>query len=86
MSERYNQSAILLLIRCRLQQRVTNGSIFRCEGDRADGRGYRLAPAPLVAVDPVTGEVSLFRTGDTDRPRSGNSTVNSPISGRKEQT
>ena len=28
-------------------------------GASADGRGYRLAPAPLVAVDPVTGEVTL---------------------------
>src|SRR5271167_488471 len=28
-------------------------------GTSADGRGYRLAPAPLVVVDPVTGEVAL---------------------------
>jgi nitrite reductase/ring-hydroxylating ferredoxin subunit len=28
-------------------------------GMSADGRGYRLAPAPLVAVDQVTGEVTL---------------------------
>ena len=28
-------------------------------GMSADGRGYRLAPAPLVVVDPVTGEVTL---------------------------
>lgn len=28
-------------------------------GASADGRGYRLAPPPLVAVDPVTGEVTL---------------------------
>ena len=55
-------------------------------GDSVDGRGYRLAPAPLVTVDPVTGEVSLFPTGEPDRPRSGNSTVKSPISGRKAQT
>ena len=54
-------------------------------GESAEGRGYRLAPAPLVAVDPVTGEVSLLPPGGNDRPRSGNSTVNSPISGRKAQ-
>jgi nitrite reductase/ring-hydroxylating ferredoxin subunit len=28
-------------------------------GMSADGRGYRLAPAPLVTVDPATGEVTL---------------------------
>jgi nitrite reductase/ring-hydroxylating ferredoxin subunit len=28
-------------------------------GMSADGRGYRLAPAPLVAVDPATGEVTF---------------------------
>ena len=28
-------------------------------GASADGRGCRLAPAPHVVVDPVTGEVSL---------------------------
>jgi nitrite reductase/ring-hydroxylating ferredoxin subunit len=28
-------------------------------GASADGRGCRLAPAPRVVVDPVTGEVSL---------------------------
>jgi nitrite reductase/ring-hydroxylating ferredoxin subunit len=30
-------------------------------GDSADGRGYRLAPAPRVAVDPVSSEVILTR-------------------------
>jgi nitrite reductase/ring-hydroxylating ferredoxin subunit len=29
-------------------------------GESADGRGYRLAPAPQVAVDPETDEVSLI--------------------------
>jgi nitrite reductase/ring-hydroxylating ferredoxin subunit len=29
-------------------------------GMSADGRGYRLAPAPLVTVDPATGEVTLY--------------------------
>jgi len=52
-------------------------------GESADGRGYRLAAAPRVAVDPVTGEASLVRCS---RPRSGNSTVNKPISGRNAQT
>jgi nitrite reductase/ring-hydroxylating ferredoxin subunit len=28
-------------------------------GHSADGRGYQLAPAPQVAVDPVTSEVIL---------------------------
>jgi len=55
-------------------------------GDSADGRGYRPAPAPLVAVDALTDDVMLLPTPETDRPRSGSSTVNSPISGRKEQT
>lgn len=55
-------------------------------GKSADGRGYRLAPAPLVAVDPVTGEVSLLSAAESGRPRSGSSTVKSPISGRKAQT
>ena len=51
-------------------------------GESADGRGYRLAPAPRVAVDPVTGEASLVPCG---RPIFGNSTVNKPSSGRKAQ-
>jgi nitrite reductase/ring-hydroxylating ferredoxin subunit len=51
-------------------------------GESTDGRGYRLAPAPRVAVDPVTGEASLVPCG---RPILGNSTVNSPSSGRKAQ-
>jgi nitrite reductase/ring-hydroxylating ferredoxin subunit len=52
-------------------------------GESVDGRGYRLAAAPCVAVDPVTGEASLIRRS---RPRSGKSTVNKPSSGRKAQT
>ena len=83
---RYNQSATLLQIRCRLQQIVIIGSIFRCGGESADGRGYRLAPAPLITVDPITGGARLFPAGENGRPRSGNSAVNSPISGRKAQT
>ena len=51
-------------------------------GESADGRGYRLAPAPRVAVDPVHGEASLVPCG---RPILGNSTVNKPSSGRKAQ-
>ena len=42
----------------------------------------RLAPASRVATDPVTGEASLVPCG---RPILGNSTVNSPSSGRKAQ-
>jgi len=52
-------------------------------GESADGRRYRLAPAPRVAVDPATGEASLIRCS---RPRSGSSTVNKPSSGRNAQT
>jgi len=52
-------------------------------GESADGRGYRLATAPRVAVDPVTGEASLVRCS---RPRSGKKTVNKPRSGKKAQT
>jgi hypothetical protein len=51
-------------------------------GESADGRGYRLAPAPRVAAGPVTGEASLVPFG---RPILGNSTVNRPSSGRKAQ-
>lgn len=51
-------------------------------GESADGRGYRLAVAPGVAVDPVNGAARLVPRG---RPRSGNSTVNKPSSGRKAQ-
>ena len=98
--ERYNQNAISAADPLQIAQRVIIGSIVRC-GERptgtaialicgakqsADGRGYRLALAALVAVHPVTDEVSLFSEGEIDRPRSGNSTVNSPISGRKAQT
>jgi nitrite reductase/ring-hydroxylating ferredoxin subunit len=71
---------------------VPQNGILRCPwhgyrfdmrtGESADGRGYRLAPAPRVAVDPVTGETSLVPCG---RPILGNSTVNKPSSGRKEQ-
>jgi nitrite reductase/ring-hydroxylating ferredoxin subunit len=76
-----------------LDEAMPENGILRCPwhgyrfdmrtGHSADGRGYRLAPAPRVAVDPVTGEASLVRCS---RPRSGSSTVNKPSSGRKEQT
>lgn len=75
-----------------LDQAAPENGILRCPwhgycfdmrtGESADGRGYRLAPAPRVAVDPVTGEASLVPCG---RPILGNSTVNSPSSGRKAQ-
>jgi nitrite reductase/ring-hydroxylating ferredoxin subunit len=32
-------------------------------GQSADGRGYKLAPAPRIVVDPVTGEVILTPCG-----------------------
>ena len=51
-------------------------------GESDDAYGYRLAPAPRVAVDPMTGEASLVPCG---RPRSGSSTVNKPSRGRKAQ-
>jgi nitrite reductase/ring-hydroxylating ferredoxin subunit len=75
-----------------LDEAAPQNGILRCPwhgyrfdmrtGESADGRGYRLAPAPRVAVDPVTGEASLVPCG---RPIFGNSTVNKPSSGRKAQ-
>ncbi len=75
-----------------LDEAVSQNGILRCPwhgyrfdmrtGESADGRGYRLAPAPCVAVDPVTGEATLVPCG---RPILGNSTVNRPSSGRKAQ-
>ena len=75
-----------------LDEAAPENGILRCPwhgyrfdmrtGESVDGRGYRLAAAPRVAVDPVTGEASLVRCS---RPRSGNSTVNKPSSGRKAQ-
>jgi len=75
-----------------LDEAVPQNGFLRCPwhgyrfdmrtGESADGRGYRLAPAPRVAADPVTGEASLVPCG---RPILGNSTVNSPSSGRKAQ-
>jgi nitrite reductase/ring-hydroxylating ferredoxin subunit len=75
-----------------LDEVVPQNGILRCPwhgyrfdmrtGQSVDGRGYRLAPAPRVAVDPVTGEASLVPCG---RPIFGNSTVRSPSSGRKAQ-
>jgi nitrite reductase/ring-hydroxylating ferredoxin subunit len=37
-------------------------------GESADGRGCRLPPAPLVAVDPETGEVSLTPSASEPPP------------------
>jgi nitrite reductase/ring-hydroxylating ferredoxin subunit len=75
-----------------LDEAAPQNGILRCPwhgyrfdmrtGESADGRGYRLAPAPRVAVDPVTGEASLVPCG---RPIFGSSTVNKPSSGRKAQ-
>jgi nitrite reductase/ring-hydroxylating ferredoxin subunit len=71
-----------------LDEAAPQNGILRCPwhdmrtGESADGRGYRLAPAPRVAVDPVTGEATLVPCG---RPIFGNSTVNRPSSGRKAQ-
>jgi nitrite reductase/ring-hydroxylating ferredoxin subunit len=75
-----------------LDEAAAQNGILRCPwhgyrfdmrtGESADGRGYRLAPAPRVAVDPVTGEASLVPCG---RPIFGSSTVNKPSSGRKAQ-
>ena len=75
-----------------LDEAAPENGILRCpwhgyrfdmrSGESVDGRGYRLAPAPRVAVDPVTGEASLVPCG---RPILGNSTVNRPSSGRKAQ-
>jgi nitrite reductase/ring-hydroxylating ferredoxin subunit len=75
-----------------LDQAAPQNGILRCPwhgyrfdmrtGESVDGRGYRLALAPRVAVDPVTGEASLVPCG---RPTFGNSTVKSPSSGRKAQ-
>jgi nitrite reductase/ring-hydroxylating ferredoxin subunit len=75
-----------------LDEAAPQNGILRCPwhgyrfdmrtGQSVDGRGYRLAPAPRVAVDPVTGEVSLVPCG---RPILGKSTVRSPSSGRKAQ-
>jgi nitrite reductase/ring-hydroxylating ferredoxin subunit len=75
-----------------LDEAAPENGILRCPwhgyrfdmrtGESVDGRGYRLAAAPRVAVDPVTGEASLVRCS---RPRSGNSTVSRPKSGRKAQ-
>jgi nitrite reductase/ring-hydroxylating ferredoxin subunit len=75
-----------------LDEAAPQNGILRCPwhgyrfdmrtGESADGRGYRLAPAPRVAVDPVTGEASLVPCG---WPIFGSSTVNKPSSGRKAQ-
>jgi nitrite reductase/ring-hydroxylating ferredoxin subunit len=75
-----------------LDQAAPQNGILRCPwhgyrfdmraGESVDGRGYRLAPAPRVAVDPVTGEASLVPCG---RPMFGNSTVSRPSSGRNAQ-
>ena len=53
-----------------LDDAVPENGILRCPwhgylfdvrtGASADGRGYRLAPAPRIVVEPVTGEVTLI--------------------------
>ena len=53
-----------------LDDAVPENGILRCPwhgylfdvrtGNSADGRGYRLAPAPRIVVEPVTGEVTLI--------------------------
>ena len=49
-------------------------------GMSADGRGRRLAPAPLVVVDPVTGEVTLNAGPDCRRARRAAHAIVSPRS------
>jgi nitrite reductase/ring-hydroxylating ferredoxin subunit len=61
-----------------LEQAVPENGILRCPwhghrfdlrtGASADGRGFRLAPAPRVAVDPQTGEVTLEPAGPGQGP------------------
>ena len=75
-----------------LDEAAPQNGILRCPwhgyrfdmrtGESADGRGYRLARAPRVMVDPVTGEASLVPCG---RPIFGKNTVSNPSSGRKAQ-
>ena len=53
-----------------LEEVAPENGILRCpwhgylfdirSGESVDGRGYRLPQAPRVAVDPVTGEVTLY--------------------------
>jgi nitrite reductase/ring-hydroxylating ferredoxin subunit len=53
-----------------LEEAAPENGILRCPwhgylfdvrtGASADGRGYRLAPAPRLVVDPVTSEVTLY--------------------------
>lgn len=39
-----------------------HGYLFDMQtGESADGRGYRLAPAPQIVIDPVSGDVTLTR-------------------------
>lgn len=49
-------------------------------GTSADGRGYRLAPSPLVVVDPVTGEVTLTADPACRFARRGERATTSPRS------
>jgi nitrite reductase/ring-hydroxylating ferredoxin subunit len=61
-----------------LDETVPENGILRCPwhgyrfdlrtGASADGRGCRLPPAPRVAVDPATGEVTLHRAGPAQGP------------------
>jgi nitrite reductase/ring-hydroxylating ferredoxin subunit len=54
-----------------LDEVIPQNGILRCPwhgylfdirtGGSADGRGYRLAPAPQVVIDPVSGDVTLTR-------------------------
>jgi phenylpropionate dioxygenase-like ring-hydroxylating dioxygenase large terminal subunit len=59
-----------------LEEADPEGGLLRCPwhgylfdvrtGHSADGRGYRLASAPRIVVDPVTGDVTLTRNQAAD--------------------
>ncbi len=54
-----------------LDETIPENGILRCPwhgylfdmrtGKSADGRGYRLAPAPQIVIDPMSGDVTLTR-------------------------
>jgi nitrite reductase/ring-hydroxylating ferredoxin subunit len=59
-----------------LEEADPEGGLLRCPwhgylfdvrtGHSADGRGYRLAPAPRIVVDPVSGDATLTRNQAAD--------------------